>query len=432
MSIDAEEFLIPSFLNLNLKFFSAEKQIRKFRRNKRPLVGTILPIGAELVFAAGASPIFPLRIGKFEAEKLLRGTRLATNILGSSLVSAGTRIMQPQADAIIDQFLREYNKNLCDYEVGADTLNYFPEACFATRIAYGSSLPHRDYIQLFMAWGTRCEWFSQFYQTLNEYIPIIFTDIPMRNAPHGKEYMYEELLKFNTQLESLTGQEVTEEVLKEKLILANEIRENYRQVLYYLKDPKRMPLSPYAYMQLLALLNISFIDYLSAIKYFNKQFTKLVKELNRRRTIDYSDVPKILLVPVFSGSEPDLPQIMNDLGGCLIQADNLAYGMLNPIKTQGDLLQNYGDYLLEMHHLWSGSQSVVNSWLKMAEDLHVDGIVFNHLVGCTSLSPAYRIFKDAVVELGIPSTVINFNRIGENLAQLKNKLASFLEVVRNS
>ena len=92
MSVIMDEFLIPSFLNLNLKFFSAEKQFRKFRRNKKPLVGTILPLGAEFVFAAGAAPIFPLRMGKFEAEKLLRGTRLATNILGSTLVGAGSKM----------------------------------------------------------------------------------------------------------------------------------------------------------------------------------------------------------------------------------------------------------------------------------------------------------------------------------------------------
>ena len=162
MSIDSEEFLIPSFLNLNLKFFSAQKQLRKFRRSKRMMIGTILPIGAELVFASGASPIFPLRIGTFEAEKLLRGTRLATNILGSSLVETGVRMLQPQADTIINQFLSEYNKNLCGFENQADTFNYFPESCFATRIAYGSSVPFKDQIALFLAWGTRCGWFSQF------------------------------------------------------------------------------------------------------------------------------------------------------------------------------------------------------------------------------------------------------------------------------
>ena len=43
MSIEMEEFLIPSFLNLNLEFFSAQKQMRKFRRNNRQMVGVILP-----------------------------------------------------------------------------------------------------------------------------------------------------------------------------------------------------------------------------------------------------------------------------------------------------------------------------------------------------------------------------------------------------
>ena len=432
MSIDTEEFLIPSFLNLNLKFFSAQKQIRKFRRHKRPLVGSILPLGAELVFAAGASPIFPLQIAKFEAEKLLRGTRLATSILGSSLVGTGVRMFKPQAENIINQFLAEYNKNLCGCETTADNLNYYPEACFATRIAYGSSIPYQDRIQLFLAWGTRCGWFSQFYETLNNSIPITFTDIPKSKTPHAKEFMYEELQQLVKRLETLTGKKITDDVLREKVILANEIKANYREVFYYLKTPEKMPLSPYAYTQLQALLNISFIDYLSAIKYFHKNFNKLMQELNNRRGIDYTNIPKILLVPVFSGSEPDLPQIINDLGGCLIQADNLAYGMLDPVKTEGDMIHNYGDYMLDSHERWNNNKTIVNSRIHTAKELKVDGVIFNRLIGCTTISPSFRLFKDHIRDTGIPSTDIDFNRIGENLAQIKNKLASFMEVIKKT
>ena len=268
------------------------------------------------------------------------------------------------------------------------------------------------------------------FQTLNNSIPVIFTDIPKSTAPHAREYMLEELQRLVTHLEKLTGNKITDEGLREKIILANNIRANYRKVLYYLKTPEKMPLSPYAYMQLIALLNISFIDFLSAIKYFNKQFLKLIKDLDSRRKIDYEGVPKIMLVPVFSGSEPDLPQIMNELGGCLIQADNLAYGMLDPIKTEGDMIHNYCDYLVNMHECWSANKILVKSWLDLANELRVDGIIFNKLIGCTSITPSYRLFKDRVRDTGIPFIDVDFNRIGENLAQIKNKLTSFMEVVK--
>ncbi len=431
MSVDAEEFLIPSFLNINLKFFSGEKQIRQFRRNNKPLVGSILPIGVELVVAAGAAPIFPLRIGKFEAEKLLRGTRLATNILGSSLVGTGARVLQPQAEGIINQFLGEYTKNMCIYENNADDI-YYPAACFATRIAYGSAIPFKDWIKLFLAWGTRCGWFSQFYGTLDDSIPIVLTDIPKSTAPHAKEFMHEEFQQLIRKLESLTGNQITDEALRDKIILSNEIKDKYREILYYLRSPEKMPLSPYAYMQLLALLNISVVDYLSAMKYFHKNIIKLVKTLNDRPPVDYTNLPKILLVPVFSGSEPDLPQIINELGGCLIQADYLAYGMLDPINTQGNMAKNYCEYLLKSHDGWKDNKTIVNSWLKTAQDLKVDAIIFNKLVGCTSITPAYRLFKDRIQDTAIPFIDIEFNRIGENLAQLKNKCATFIELIKKS
>jgi len=434
MSVDMEEFLIPSFLNLNLQFFSAQKQIRKFRRSNRQLVGTILPLGAELVFAAGASPIFPLRIGKkgFEAEKLLRGTRLATNILGTNLTSSifGSTLVQPQAENIINQFLSEYNKNLCEYESNADNFNYLPDVCFATRIAYGSALTYQDVVKLFLAWGTRCIWFSQLYGTINNSIPIAFTDIPKSISAHAKEYMYEELQQLIKRLENLTGNTVTDDLIREYTVIANDIKAKYRDVLYHLKTPEKMPLSPYAYMQLLALLNICIIDFLSAMKYFQKNLAALVQELNSRKQIDYATTPKLLLVPVFSGSEPTLPQIVNDLGGCLIQADYLAYSMLDPVKTEGDMIQNYGEYLLNSHACWSSTKTIVESWIHTAQELKVDGVIFNRLIGCTTITPAQRLFKEMISETGLPSIDIDFNRIGENVAQLKNKVASFIELLK--
>ncbi|MHA1277624.1 MAG: 2-hydroxyacyl-CoA dehydratase [Candidatus Helarchaeota archaeon] len=430
MSVDAEEFLIPSFLNLNLKFFSGEKQIRKFRRQKRLIIGNILPIGTELVFAAKGSPIFPLRIGKFEAEKLLRGTRLATNILGSSLVGTGARMVQPQASEIVNQFLSEYNKNLAGYETKSDEFKFPPEVCFATRIAYGSTLPFVNYIKLFLAWGTRCGWFSQFYQLLNDDVPVIFTDIPRSDVAHAKEYMYHELHHLIQQLESATGNRITDEELQTKILLANEIRASYRELLDYLKTPDKMPVSPYAFMQVLALINISFIDFLSSLKFFHKNLTRLMKNYRNRPPIDCTHVPRLLLVPVFSGSEPDLPQIINQLGGLLIQADWLGYGLLDPIKTQGNMIQNYSDYLIKTHMGWKDNKTVSETWLRMAQELKVDGVIFNSLVGCTSITPAQRFFIERIQDAGIPYTTIEFNRIGENLAQITNKLSTLIEMIK--
>jgi benzoyl-CoA reductase/2-hydroxyglutaryl-CoA dehydratase subunit BcrC/BadD/HgdB len=430
MSIDAEEFLLPNFLNINLKFFSGEKQIRKFRRQQRLIVGNILPIGTELVFAAKGAPIFPLRIGKFEAEKLLRGTRLATNILGSSIVGTGARMIQPQADDIVNQFLSEYTKNLAGFETKSDEFNFPSEVCFATRIAYGSTLPFLNFIKLFLAWGTRCGWFSQFYQLLNDDVPVTFTDIPSSDAAHAKEYMYNELRTLIQTLESMTGNQITDEGLREVILVANEIRASYRELLEYLKTPDKMPISPYAYMQALALINIGFIDFLSSLKFFHKNLTKLLKVYRSRKPIDCSHVPRLLLVPVFSGSEPDLPQIVNQLGGLLVQADWWGYGLLDPIKTEGDMVRNYGDYLIKTHMGWKDNKTVSETWLRMAKDLNVDGIIFNRLVGCTSITPAHRIFIERVQDSGIPYTTIEFNRIGENFAQVTNKISALIEIIK--
>lgn len=81
---------------------------------------------------------------------------------------------------------------------------------------------------------------------------------------------------------------------------------------------------------------------------------------------------------------------------------------------------------------WKDNKTISESWLQIAKEFKVDGIIFNRLIGCTSVTSADRFFRDRVQDSGIPLIDVNFNRIGENIAQIKNKLASFMEVVKKT
>jgi benzoyl-CoA reductase/2-hydroxyglutaryl-CoA dehydratase subunit BcrC/BadD/HgdB len=65
----------------------------------------------------------------------------------------------------------------------------------------------------------------------------------------------------------------------------------------------------------------------------------------------------------------------------------------------------------------------------MAKELNADGVVFIQLFGCHSISNCYRMLRDKVRrELEIPITAITFNKIGENIEQVKTRIGAFMEM----
>jgi len=61
--------------------------------------------------------------------------------------------------------------------------------------------------------------------------------------------------------------------------------------------------------------------------------------------------------------------------------------------------------------------------------MNVDGIIFNQLFGCHSLSNCYPMLREKVRrKLEIPITSINFNKIGENVEQVKTRLGAYTEM----
>jgi benzoyl-CoA reductase/2-hydroxyglutaryl-CoA dehydratase subunit BcrC/BadD/HgdB len=72
------------------------------------------------------------------------------------------------------------------------------------------------------------------------------------------------------------------------------------------------------------------------------------------------------------------------------------------------------------------------SLLAAAKRMNIDGLIFNQVFGCPSISKTYDTLKDKMkTELNIPSIVINFKKIGENVEQVKKSVEPFMERLKN-
>ncbi len=77
------------------------------------------------------------------------------------------------------------------------------------------------------------------------------------------------------------------------------------------------------------------------------------------------------------------------------------------------------------------NDKLTDSYLRVARDLNVDGMVFFQLFGCHSISNCYTMLREKVRrELEIPTTAITFNKIGESIDQMKTRLGAFMEMFK--
>jgi benzoyl-CoA reductase/2-hydroxyglutaryl-CoA dehydratase subunit BcrC/BadD/HgdB len=142
-----------------------------------------------------------------------------------------------------------------------------------------------------------------------------------------------------------------------------------------------------------------------------------------------------MITPVFGGWEPETHEILYRLGARTIYADWELLGMLEEINVSknSDPIEEYAKYLLNamMKGVGCDQEALTDSYIKTAKDLNVDGLVFNQVFGCHSISNCYSLLRKKIrKKLEIPTTVINFNKIGENVEQVKTRLGALVEMFR--
>jgi len=94
-------------------------------------------------------------------------------------------------------------------------------------------------------------------------------------------------------------------------------------------------------------------------------------------------------------------------------------------------IEEYARYVLNATTKGIGcdNDTLTNSYVRIAKKMNVDGFIFNQLFGCHSISNCYPMIREKLRKTyEVPSTVINFNKIGENVEQIKTRLGALMEM----
>lgn len=420
---------------------------KKFREKKK-LISVALGF-PDLVFAVGAVPVFPIRMESFDFSRYLTPITSATSVIGWDLTSKFLEFAR-QFDVlkIVDKILEDVitsinNKYNEMYELGVS--NGVPsELCYGINALYGMHKSKGRNVDANLNFAMRCGRWNKFYESLKIAVPSqILIDIPPKNSFNEEKalkQMVDNIKNGISELETITGNFVSDNSLQKQFRIGNQVKRFYKTILYEIGGSDFYPCNPATFSEILALLTITFQDYNSNAQRYLENLSQLVKEMRERIRkgigMDVSKMPRLLFAPMYQGWEPEIHEIIYNLGGRVIYADWDVLGFLEeiPISNHSDPIEEYARFLWNASAKGIGcnDENMTSSYLTVAENMDIDGLIFNQVFGCPSISKTYDKLKEKLKsELDIPAIVINFKKIGENIEQVKTRVEPFMERLKN-
>lgn len=448
MSVIADDVInFTSMLKMSYNFLSGNDYLKKKKfREKKKLVSVALPY-SDLAFAAGAIPVFPIRMEKFDINRYLLAVNSASSIFGWNNVSKFLGFVKQFdtlkiADSIIGEVIHSINIKYNEmYDLGIKE-GLSSDFCYGIKALWGMHISKGKNLDANLNYTIRCSAYNKYLEALQYLVPDtvkqIWIDVPPRKIGKSLEITTENVKKAIEELEQITGNNVTDNALSKQFRIANQVKRYYKTIIYEIGDSDYYPCNPATFAEILSLLSISFQDYNSNANRYLENIASLVKEMRerirKRLGVDVSKMPKIMLTPMFGGWEPETHEILNNLGSKTIYADWDVLGYLDEINVSAgaDPIEEYARFLLDSATQGFGcnNDTTTNSYLRIAKKMKADGLIYNQLFGCHSISNNYKMLKEKLRREGIPSTVINFNKIGENVEQVNTRITAFIEMVK--
>ncbi|MFX1379714.1 MAG: 2-hydroxyacyl-CoA dehydratase [Promethearchaeota archaeon] len=447
MSIYADDVVnFTSVLKIAYNFLTGRDYLQKKKSKEKKTLVSVASGFPDLVFAADSIPVFPIRMEKFKLNIYLLALNSATSLFGWNLTTKLLGIAR-QVDflKIVDNVLNDVINSInSKYNLLYDQAikkNVSPDFCFGIKSIYGMHVSEANQCDCTLNFTLRCNKYNQYLKSLRAIIPNqIWVEIPpidKENKQNSLEIMVNNLHKAISEIEKITGNIVTDNSLNKQFRIGNQIKRYYKSIIYDISTSDFYPCNPATFAEILALLTISFQDYNSNAQRYLENISQLVKEMRDRIErgigMEVSNMPRILLTPIFNGWEPESQEIIYNLGGRVLYSDWDILGLLEeiPVSKDSNPVEEYARFLLNASNMGllclNNCEMLINSYQKYIKRTKIDGVIINELVNCHLNSNCYALLKNNFrTNLRIPSISIKFKKIGEDLDLIKAKLASFM------
>lgn len=282
---------------------------------------------------------------------------------------------------------------------------------------------------------TTCDGKKKAYEIFSDYAPIYVMEIPQMKNESDRKLWKSEIRRFKDRIETVTGQTITPERLRDAIRLVND-RRRVLQRLNRLRTASPVPISG---RDALLVNQISFYD--DPVR-FTENIGKLCDEMEEKVKSGVGVTPKETPRVMLSGCPMAVPNwklpYIVESSGAVIVGEESCIGTRN-IR---DLVEENGGTEEAM------LDAIVNRYMKidcacftpnterlehivgMARDLNVKGVIHYALSFCQPYTmEAYKVEK-ALEAAGIPMLAIETDYSMEDVAQLKTRLEAFVEMIR--
>lgn len=451
MSLIADEIIqFSSVLRIAYNLLAGRNYLkRKKFREKKKLVAVTLPF-SDLAFAADTIPVFPIRMHQFEISQYLTYLGSASSIFGWNTVSnflgfirnLGINEVSKIVDDIIEDVIDVINKKYNEmYDIGIEN-GISSDFCYGLKSLVGMHISKGSNVDACLNVTIRCSAYNKYLESLkaiNQGPKQIWIDIPPRNIGNAIELLTDNISDAIKDFEDLTGNTITDNQLRDHFKIGNQVKRAYKNIIYDISASDFYPCNPATFSEIMALLSITFQDYNSNAIRYRDNIVALEKEMRERIRkgigMDVSKMPRIFVTPMFGGWEPKSHEIIYELGGRALYADWELLKLMEeiPAESHTNPAEEYARFLMRATETGIGcdNDKLTDSYLRMAKDLNADGLIFFQLFGCHSISNCYTMLREKIRrELEIPTTAITFNKIGENVEQVKTRLGAFMEMFK--
>lgn len=262
------------------------------------------------------------------------------------------------------------------------------------------------------------------------YVPTTIFNVPRKKQDvNSKEFLAVEIKAFKKDLEKLTGEVISDDLIRQKTILYNKAKRLIFDIAEYRKGDYPL-LSSRNFQDIVKGFYTLPIDVLLV------ELQKLTQQLKMARKPTKGKKLKIMISGgiIANGDNKITGILENDLGATIVVEDNCTG--IKPLSFQvetgdGHIFDNLSEAYLgkapcaRMYPL----DDMVKYSVDRAIEYGVDGVVLYYLKFCPCYSMTEKVYRDAFEKAGIPIYITSGDYSVGDEGQFKTRLEAFIEML---
>lgn len=282
---------------------------------------------------------------------------------------------------------------------------------------------------------TTCDGKKKAWEILAEDAPMHIMDIPQMKREKDFRHWESEIMDYIKVIEDLTGNRITEESLKDSIVLLN----NKRKALARLHGMRKNDKLPISGKDVLLATQIAFYDDPSR---FIQMTNTLCNELEERVDQGVAVFPEGTKRILLSGTPLSIPNWklhhIIETSGAAVVGEEMCTGSRyfeNLVDESGQSMEDHVNNLTKRYlggincACFTPNKDRIDDIVRLAKEYKADGVIDVNLKFCSIYDVEGYTVEKALREAGIPVLGIETDYTDQDAGQLRTRIGAFVEMI---